>query len=126
MQWLDGDPIDICVLTDRHIPMGGILVEAIPVGGFRMIDHGEADDKILAVLKGDHSYGRFSDISELPRPLLKRLKHYFLTYKDDPDAIASDRKVQITSEYGREEAWAVIDAGRADYKQHYDSINEES
>src|SRR5690242_8802254 len=39
----DGDPLDICVLTERPIPHGDILVEAIPIGGFRMIDGNEAD-----------------------------------------------------------------------------------
>ena len=47
----DGDPLDICVLTERNITSGDIILEAIPIGGFRMIDKGEADDKIIAVLK---------------------------------------------------------------------------
>ena len=47
----DGDPMDICVLTEREIPHGDILVEAMPIGGLRMIDGDEADDKIVAVLR---------------------------------------------------------------------------
>lgn len=111
----DGDPLDVCVLTDRHISRGDILVEALPIGGFRMIDNDETDDKIVAVLKNDHTYGHYRDISELPRPLLKRLKHYFLTYKDDPDTSAEDNQVQIHSEYGKEEALDVIKASFEDY-----------
>src|ERR1044071_4082839 len=41
----DGDPLDICVLTEKMIPSGALLVHAIPVGGFRMVDGNEADDK---------------------------------------------------------------------------------
>ncbi|HEX8536752.1 MAG TPA: inorganic diphosphatase, partial [Cystobacter sp.] len=46
----DGDPLDICVLTEKVIPAGALLVRAVPVGGFRMVDGNEADDKIIAVL----------------------------------------------------------------------------
>src|SRR5262245_27747371 len=47
----DGDPLDICVLTEKTIPRGDILLQAIPIGGFRLIDRKQADDKIIAVLK---------------------------------------------------------------------------
>jgi len=52
----DDDPLDICVLTEREITHGNILVQAKPIGGLRMIDGGEADDKIIAVLKNDEVY----------------------------------------------------------------------
>lgn len=47
----DGDPLDICVLTDRPIQHGNILLECIPIGGFRMLDQDEADDKIIEFLR---------------------------------------------------------------------------
>jgi inorganic pyrophosphatase len=55
----DGDPIDICVLTEKEISHGNILVKARPVGGFRMIDRDESDDKIIAVMHNDTVYGHF-------------------------------------------------------------------
>jgi inorganic pyrophosphatase len=115
----DGDPLDICILTDRHIPRGDLLVECIPVGGFRMIDQGEADDKIVAVLKGDHTYGHFKDISDCPEALIKRIKHYFLTYKEDPD-ISNEQNVLITNTYGRKEALEIVACSFLDYKNHYE------
>ena len=45
----DGDPLDVCILTEKEIMLGYILVQARPIGGFRMIDGNEADDKIIAV-----------------------------------------------------------------------------
>jgi inorganic pyrophosphatase len=114
----DGDPIDVVILTDRFIPRGDLLVDALPIGGFRMIDKGEADDKIVAVLKGDQTYGHFKDLNEVPRALLKRIKHYFLTYKFDPDN-PSKNAVEITEEYGREEALEVISAGVKDYENKF-------
>ncbi len=49
----DGDPLDICVLTEKSFSHGDFLLQAIPIGGLRMIDRNQADDKIVAVLKGD-------------------------------------------------------------------------
>lgn len=81
----DSDPLDICVLTDRPIPHGNIIVDCIPIGGFRTIDHREADDKIIDVLKHDSAYGSFTDIEGVPVSMLERLRHYFLPYKFVPD-----------------------------------------
>src|SRR5581483_3263411 len=80
----DGDPLDVCVLTDRTIARGEILLEARPIGGLRMVEGGSADDKILAVLIGDPTFGTLTDVAELPRPVVDRLRHYFLTYKTMP------------------------------------------
>ncbi len=52
----DGDPLDICVLSERTVTHGNIILPAIPIGSFRMLDKGEADDKIIAVMKGDEFY----------------------------------------------------------------------
>src|SRR5262249_36531626 len=98
----DRDPLDICVLTEKSILHGDILLEARPIGGLRMIDRGEADDKIIAVLEGDASYGAWRDIHQCPRALIDRLRHYFLTYKRGPDALR--QPVEITHVYDREEA----------------------
>ncbi len=119
----DHDPLDICVLTERNITHGNIIVPAIPIGGFRMIDDGEADDKIIAVLKGDEVYEKWGDITNCPESIVKRLKHYFLTYKGIPGEAAP--KVEITDVYGREEALEVIKRSRNDYKTHYGEMEEE-
>ncbi|QHW01429.1 inorganic pyrophosphatase [Spirosoma endbachense] len=108
----DGDPLDICVLTEREITHGDILLQAIPIGGFRLIDKGEADDKIIAVLKGDSMYGQYNDLSELPVAVVKRLQHYFLTYKNLPDEPAV---MELANVYGRDEARDVIRTAMEDY-----------
>jgi inorganic pyrophosphatase len=110
----DGDPLDICVLTEKLIPRGDIVLPARPIGGLRMIDRGEADDKIIAVLEGDSTYGEWRDIHQVPKSLVDRLRHYFLTYKYGPDAL--DRVVEITHVYDREEAHEVIRRSREDYR----------
>jgi inorganic pyrophosphatase len=111
----DGDPIDICVLTEKNINAGGLLVRAIPVGGFRMVDGDEADDKIIAVLESDLVYGELQHIAQCPKPLIERLKHYFLTYKQIPGA--GRRKVDIVEVYDQPEALEVIQRSMKDYQR---------
>lgn len=117
----DDDPLDICVLSEREVNRGSIIVEAIPIGGFRMIDGGEADDKIVAVVKGDQAYGNITDIKDAPEMVINRLKHFFLTYKDlDGDS----KEVEITHTYGREEALEVINRSYNDYMNHYGDVDQ--
>ncbi len=121
----DEDPLDIIVLSERHIDRGNILLDCIPVGGFRMIDGGEADDKIIAVLKDDQAYGKMKDISEVPEMVINRVKHFFLTYKEDPNSDGVNKKVEITHTYGREEALEVIKLSNEDYLDIYGDVNSE-
>jgi inorganic pyrophosphatase len=114
----DQDPMDILVLEEKNIQSGAILVQAIPIGGFRMIDRNQADDKIISVLNGDAIYGHMRDISELNEPVLNRLKHYFLTYKDMPGT-GEKRQVEISAIYGKEEACEVIRRSILDYKNRF-------
>jgi len=116
----DGDPLDICVLTERFITHGDILVQAEPIGGFRMIDGGEADDKIIAVLKNDEVYRNWTDISDCPEALVRRLKHYFLTYKEMPGL--TTQRCEITHTYGRDEAHEVIRRSRKDYMRTFGKL----
>lgn len=116
----DGDPIDVCVLTDRYIDHGNLLVECIPVGGFRLLDGEEVDDKIIAVLKDDTTYGLVTDIGEVPESVLERLRHYFLTYKLAPGDARS--RCQITHTYGRDEARRVITQSFEDYANRFGDL----
>ena len=116
----DGDPLDICVLSEKFITHGDLLLPVKPIGGLRMIDGNEADDKIIAVMRGDAIYGHMKDIYECPPAQVDRLKHYFLTYKDAPGA--RKRETEITHVYGRDEAYEVIERSMADYETKYGDL----
>ncbi|HEY0553545.1 MAG TPA: inorganic pyrophosphatase [Thermoanaerobaculia bacterium] len=118
----DADPLDICVLSERAFSHGDVLLQAVPVGGLRLIDRNQADDKIVAVLKGDAAFGHCAEIGDLPKALIERLEHYFLTYKRPPGA--ASEAVQITSVYGAAEAREVIERSRADYEERYPRLKE--
>ncbi|HEX6278874.1 MAG TPA: inorganic pyrophosphatase [Pyrinomonadaceae bacterium] len=108
----DGDPLDILVLSEHHIPRGDIILKARPIGGFCLVDDNEADDKIIAVLKGDKVFEQYREISELPTGILQRFEHYFLTYKSLPD---EPNKCEIAYSYGREDSFEVIRNAIEDY-----------
>ena len=118
----DNDPLDICVLTEREITHGDIIVKAVPIGGFRLIDNNEADDKIIAVLQQDEVYGAWKDVSELPEAVINRLRHYFLTYKQIPGS--SQPACEITHVFGRAEAMEVIQASMEDYKEAFGNLED--
>jgi inorganic pyrophosphatase len=112
----DLDPLDICVLSSHNIHSGGLLMEVVPIGGFKMIDKGEADDKIVAVMVDDQAFGHIKDISELQESMINRLQHYFLTYKNLP----ADKAVcRIDGVYGAKHAKEVIIASQEDYNEKY-------
>lgn len=113
----DKDPLDVCVLTEKNITHGNILLQAKPIGGLRIIDSGEADDKIIAVLEDDLVFSEIEDISDCPGTVLDMIQHYFLTYKATPEHLmnAQPAKIEIVGIYGKKEAQKVIQLAHQDY-----------
>lgn len=118
----DGDPLDICVISERPIDRSEILIKAKVVGGLPMNDGGEADDKIIAIVQDDPAYGHITDISELPSILVERIAHYFNTYKMVP---GKDNKVSIGAAYGFDHATTVLQAAMADYDEDFGHLLED-
>ncbi len=112
----DGDPLDICVVSERPISRSEVILNALVVGGLQMVDQGEADDKIIAVLENDNIWGDARDISDLPDILVERLRHYFSTYKLMPGEKAHTVIERI---YGQEQALKVVEASMQDYDEEF-------
>jgi inorganic pyrophosphatase len=112
----DSDPLDICVISERPIARAEIILNARVIGGLPMLDNGEADDKIVAVLENDPLWSQVEDLEHLPTALIDRLRHYFLTYKLVPEG---DSRVSIADAYGRDRAESVIRAAIEDYDSEY-------
>ena len=110
----DRDPLDICVVSERPITRSDIILRARVVGGLRMIDQGEADDKIIAVLENDTFWGEASSLADLPANLVERLRHYFSTYKLRPGVAPT---VDVEAAYDADFARRVIEAAMADYEE---------
>lgn len=112
----DGDPLDICVISERPISRGEIILRVKVVGGLQMVDEQKADDKIIAVLDNDNVWGDAKDLSDLPQMMIERLRHYFATYKMMPGL---DRETTIEAIYGKEHALKVVEASIKDYIEEY-------
>ena len=112
----DGDPLDICVVSERPINRSEVLLHSRVVGGLKMVDQDEADDKIVAVLDNDNFWGTARDIDDLPAVLIERLRHYFSTYKLVPGHASS---AVIGATYGASHAHEVVRAALADYEDEF-------
>lgn len=76
----DGDPLDILILSQIEVqPL--CMVNAKIIGAMRMLDQGEADDKIIAVCSNDMSVAHINDISELPFYFIEEIREFFGEYK---------------------------------------------
>jgi len=113
----DKDPMDVCVLSEKTFAHGSFFLNARPIGGLRMIDGQQADDKIIAILEADLAYGAIGDIGDVPAGLVDRLKHYFLSYKQLPNE--EKKKVEIVDVYDRVEAMDVIARSLRDYQSEF-------
>lgn len=112
----DGDPLDICILSERPINRSEVILNARVIGGIHMVDHGEADDKIVAVLQNDQLWKNVNEIADVPEILVERLRHYFSTYKLVP---GSPDEVYVEGVYERTHALKVVEAAIEDYVHHF-------
>jgi len=109
----DRDPLDIVVLTQVEV-VPRCLISSKVVGVMRMIDRGEADDKIIAVAEQDASVSHIRDVSELPEYLKAELKHFFENYKT-----LENKKVIVDEFLNKEQAMKIINASIDFYKKEF-------
>jgi inorganic pyrophosphatase len=109
----DDDPLDVLVLGQESIhPLS--IMRARPIGVMKMIDCGEADDKIIAIHEDDPEYNGYRNISELPPHILKILKRFFEDYK-----VLEKKQVTIESFLGPDEAKKLIEEARVAYNNKF-------
>jgi inorganic pyrophosphatase len=99
----DGDPLDALVLLPQAV-FPGVIVEARPVGMFRMTDEAGGDDKVLCVPAGDVRWDQIKDIGDVPPYELEVIKHFFEHYKD----LEPGKYVKAADWVGRLEAEAEV------------------
>lgn len=112
----DGDPLDVCVISERPLNRSEVILSARVVGGLQAIDGGEADDKIIAVLENDPFWSSAQGISDVPDVLINRLQHYFSTYKMIP---GGESQMVIEKTLDREYALRIVQAAMEDYEEAF-------
>ncbi len=109
---LDGDPLDILVLaTTQTFP--GCIIDARIVGYLDMVDNGDQDEKIIAVVNDDPRLVHIQCLEDIQSHTLREIKHFFGTYKD----LQEDKQVTVGSYHSKEEAIALIELYRVNYKK---------
>lgn len=107
----DGDPLDILVMSLINLePL--CIVEAKVVGVMRMLDNGEADDKIIAVAANDVSVSHINDISELPLHTIQELRNFFEDYKK-----LENKSVVVEEFQNRDLAYQIVSQAIIDYQE---------
>jgi inorganic pyrophosphatase len=109
----DHDPLDIVVLTQVEV-VPRCLIPCKVIGVMRMIDKGEADDKIIAVAEQDVSVSHIADIRNLPEYFTIELKHFFENYK-----ALENKKVVVDEFLSKEEAIPIINRSIEFYKETF-------
>ncbi len=109
----DKDPLDILILSQIDVvPM--CIVPAKVIGVMRMLDNGEADDKIIAVAEGDPSVSHINDISELPQHFISELRNFFEDYKK-----LEHKTVVVEEFFNRKTATKILQDSLKMYKDNF-------
>lgn len=109
----DNDPLDILIISQIEVvPM--CIVQAKVIGVMRMLDNGEADDKIIAVAANDMSVNYINDISELPPHAIKETRSFFEDYKK-----LENKEVVIEDFQDRKAAYDIINQSIIDYDKKF-------
>lgn len=109
----DHDPLDIVVLTQVSV-VPRCMIPSRVVGVMRMIDRGEADDKIIAVAEQDASVSHIRDVSELPEFFRVELRHFFENYKT-----LENKKVVVDEFLSKAHALPIIERSITYYRETY-------
>ncbi len=120
----DGDPLDILVMVNEAT-FSGCLIEARPIGLFKMTDRGQNDYKILAVPSSDPIFHDFHDLWRVPPHFLREVEHFFATYKE----LEGEQGEDVVQTQGWEDAGSArmeVDAAIKRYQDHEAKLNAES
>lgn len=109
----DHDPLDIVVLTQVTV-VPRCLIPSKVIGVMRMIDKGEADDKIIAVAMQDVSVSHIEDVKDMPEYFRAELKHFFENYKT-----LENKKVVVDEFESKDKAMQIILESIDLYKKEY-------
>jgi inorganic pyrophosphatase len=99
----DNDPLDILVLaSSKTFP--GCVVDARIVGYLDMIDCGEPDQKLIAVVHHDPRFSHVNEIGDIQQHTRREIKHFFKTYKD----LQQNKEVEVFEFHDKIDALELI------------------
>ena len=113
----DKYPLDIMILSRIEVvPL--CIVEAKEIGVMRMLDNGEADDKIIAEAAGDPSVSHYNDVADLPPHMIQETMSFFEDYTK-----LESKTVVVEKFFDKGTAMKIIDDAFKMYKEHYGELH---
>jgi len=73
--------LDILLMTNEPT-FPGCIIQARPIGIFRMLDRDLPDDKVLAVPATDPLFSEYHNLQDVPPHFLHEVAHFFEVYTD--------------------------------------------
>lgn len=108
----DNDPLDILVLaSSKTFP--GCIVDARVVGYLEVIDNGESDEKVIAVVDSDPRFSHIHELVDIQQHTLREIKHFFKTYKD----LQQNKTVEVGEFHDKIDALELIEECRVRYNK---------
>lgn len=108
--YLDGDPLDILVISDSDFEPGSVVTARV-IGILKMKDQGDQDDKVLAVATGEKAFENVKSVNELP---IQKIRDFFLTYKK-----SEGKEVKVEELEDQKAAYAAINQSFIWYKEKF-------
>jgi len=105
----DGDALDILVIcSDATFP--GCIVPARVLGYLDMVDNGQVDYKLIAVVDCDPRYNHYQKIGDLNPFVLEEIANFFANYK-----VLQGITVEVCGYHDVDEALQIIEKCRQAY-----------
>lgn len=110
---LDGDPLDILVLT-TFPTFPGCVIKSRVIGVLLMADDKGEDEKLIGVPTDDPRWKDVYSINDIPEHKLKEIAHFFQVYKD-----LENKKTVIKGWDGPEKAGQLIEECIKRYNENH-------
>jgi inorganic pyrophosphatase len=105
----DGDALDVLVLSQEDL-QPGCVVSARVIGVMPMLDQGETDDKIIAIMNGDPAFEGVRTLDDLLPFRMNEIMRFFGDYK-----ALEGKEVRVAAPGGVEDALRVVERSVALY-----------
>jgi len=110
---LDGDPLDILVLTSEPT-FPGCIVTARILGFLSVVDNGDEDFKVIAVNDVDPRFNHINTLDDVAPHSLAEIKNFFETYKT-----LQNIPVIVNDYHGKDESLALLESCKKRYKENH-------
>lgn len=108
----DGDPLDILIIS-YYPTFPGCVVSARVLGYLTVIDNGEHDEKVIAVVDKDPRFENINELEDLTEHQKAEIKDFFQNYKT-----LQKIKVEIEDFHDKNEAIELIKRCKENFKNN--------